>query len=126
MAVSNINFIVVGISQNNYYTLLKKFMNHLERRKDGNGWVIISKPNHEINNFRNEIEKHRNQDLWTRTDEGEYTLKFSPLDTSQEKGLRNEPLDKNEQWEPFVINNSLKDTNHSEYILMGRGWTDKN
>ncbi|MDC0586986.1 N-acetyl sugar amidotransferase [Gammaproteobacteria bacterium] len=76
--------------------------------------------------FWNEIEKHRNQDLWTRTDEGEYTLKFSPFDTSQEKGLRNEPLDKNEQWEPFVINNSLKDTNHSEYILMGRGWTDKN
>ena len=61
MADSNINFIVVGISQNNYYTLLKKFINHLERREDGNGWVIISKPNHEINNFRNEIENHRPQ-----------------------------------------------------------------
>ena len=61
MADSNINFIVVGISQNNYYTLLNKFINHLERREDGNGWVIISKPNHEINNFRNDIEKHRPQ-----------------------------------------------------------------
>ena len=56
MADSNINFIVVGISHSNYYALLKKFMNHLERCEDGNGWVITSKPNHEINNFRKTID----------------------------------------------------------------------
>jgi N-acetyl sugar amidotransferase len=74
--------------------------------------------------FWNEIEKHRNQALWTRTENGEYVLRFSPWASSQEQDLRDAPFSKNEQWEPFIINNSLKDTNNSEYVLMGRGWTD--
>jgi len=34
-----------------YVDLLRKFIDHLERRDDGNGWVLISRPSYETTNI---------------------------------------------------------------------------
>ena len=39
--------------------ILKDFMNHLERREQTNGWVIVSRPSYETANIRKSSPKER-------------------------------------------------------------------
>ncbi len=84
-------------------------------------WIGLGKKE-----FWRQIEQHRNNDLWNALDNGSYELKYKPSDLGSEDNQIDESKNKNDGWKPFVLNNSLRARNKNEYILMGRGWKDKN